>query len=574
MGTGRFAEIDDAFAELLMTMTGRVEPGLRLAAQMVSRATREKHVCLDLSGVGREEGVPPLAEWVALLRGWDVVTTPEGAAAPLVIDHADRLYLHRYWLYEKTLADFLLARADEAGPASNAELLENGLDRLFAGSAKESPDPLQRKAAATAATRSLTVITGGPGTGKTSTVVKVLALLLEQAGDRRLDIAMAAPTGKAAARMKDSVKAARDKLDVPASIKATIPAEASTLHRLLGVLPGSPRSRRNAGNPLPHDVLIVDEASMIDLPMMSKLCAAMAPGARLILLGDRDQLASVDPGRVFGDMCDVDAGNRLAPSIVVLENSHRFKADSVIGKVSRLVNEGRGAEALKAIEAGASEKDKVAWHDLPKGRAFEAELEKIVVAKYEPVLNASSIDEAFDLFDRFRILCAYRGESGVDMVNRVAERALRKKGLVHSRGGDYKGRPIIVTENDYRQRLFNGDIGILWPTGDSDDSPLAAFFLDADKIPRATQVGTLPKHETAFGMTVHKSQGSEFDEVCLLFGRESGQLLKRELVYTGITRAKKTVDIWGEREAFIDAVSQRVERRSGLKDALRAKRRS
>jgi exodeoxyribonuclease V alpha subunit len=570
----RFEPIDRQFARFLAESTGRDDGTLALAAASASAETRRGHVCLDLARAaetgGDEPGMPaapPLADWVSLLEGWDAVAAvgrggeapgEEGAFRPLVLDGANRLYLHRYWRYERELAESLLLRV---GERREAPVCAETLDRLFPPVPGAEPDR-QRAAAAMAATRSVALVTGGPGTGKTTTVVKILALLARQAGERPLDVALAAPTGKAAARLKESVEAARSKLDVDPALLARIPSEATTLHRLLGARPGSTRFRHDAGNPLPHDVVIVDEASMVDLPMMAKLLGAMSPHARLILLGDRDQLSSVEPGKVFGDLCDGSPSNRLAPAVAVLTKSHRFGGDSGIGELARLVNEGRGEEAF-ALAASASRPD-LSWHDLSAAGAGDS-LAAALLAGYAPCLAETGVRERFEAFGRFRVLCAHRsGPFGVDGVNALTERVLAANGLIRPRSPFYPGRPVMVVRNDYRLKLYNGDIGLLMAEA---GGPVRAWFPSGDGF-RSIPPARLPEHVSAWATTVHKSQGSEFDRVLLLLGDVMTEALTRELLYTGITRARHGVDLRGTRELFLGAALRRIERRSGLKDAL------
>ncbi len=578
---GGFEEIDRRFAAFLLTVTGRTEPALALAAALASSATRRGHICFDLSS-GRvdsllneadadkvEPPLPPLADWVELLRGWEAVGSADDVPdsfRPLILDGSNRLYLHRYWKYERELVESLL-RMNDASPPVAGDCAAR-LDRLFPPPAGGGVDG-QREAAAVAITRGVTFITGGPGTGKTTTVVKILALLAEQASGSRIDIALAAPTGKAAARLKEAVEEARSRLECDPAVRGLIPSESSTLHRLLGAIPGEAKFRRGPENPLPHDAVIVDEASMIDLPMMAKLVGAMAPEARLILLGDRDQLSSVEPGKVFGDLCDTSGTNRLKASVVVLSKSYRFDEKSGIGALSRLVNEGKGEEALDLALSGTH--PDIRWKSAAGGPDSAGELEGVLVDGFREYLAAGDIREKFEAFQRFRVLCAYRGGPfGVERINALAERALSKAGLINPRSAFYEGRPIMVTRNDYRVRLYNGDIGLVLKEPDADGSPQAWFPSDNGGY-LAIPASRLPEHVSAYAMTVHKSQGSEFDRVLLLIGSASTGVMTRELLYTGITRARRFVEIRGGRDTFLAAASRRTERNSGLKDALAAR---
>ncbi len=598
-----FTELDRHFADLMAKLSGNSDRDLWLAAALTSHLTQEGHVCLDLGSFAGgwvscpdnpAQNVlccPPLADWVRALKSCRVVGSP-GDFRPLILDKSNRLYLHRYWRYERLLADFIRARINLVCHDVNDLILQNGLNRLFPRAADDGTD-WRRIAAVTAARRMFSVITGGPGTGKTSTVVKILALLIEQAGGS-IDIALTAPTGKAAAKLKDSVRSAKETLNCVPEVRAAIPDETFTLHRLLGTIPGSAQFRFHRENQLPHRVVVIDEASMVDLPLMTKLTQAMADDARLILLGDKDQLASVEPGSVFGDICqtrkDSLAASRhaeatasaglgvlsplvetatTAPSIVVLQKSFRFGENSGIHLLSQAVNAGDGASALALLAEGAC--PDIAWHDIPAPHSRESCLETKIVDGYRRYLEAPNIKEAFEMLASFRILCGWRrGPYGVISIGEIVQRVLTQAGLLHARGRWYHGLPIMINENDYSTKLFNGDLGIVFaaPEGNASESSLRVFFPREGDSPWSILPMRLPAHENAYALTVHKSQGSEFDEVLLLLPDAFSPVLTRELIYTGITRARKRVEIWGKREVFVEAVSRRVERSSGLKDAL------
>ena len=308
----RFSDIDRHFADFLLRLEGREEPKLWLAAALASSATQSGNVCVDLESIAgeslseqenetSENRAPDLSAWVSVLKQSKVVGEP-GDFRPLVLDQASRLYLYRYWKYERQVADALRELANSDLFDFDPTLVEKGLSTLFPPQGGEGLD-WQRLAALTMILRRFSLVTGGPGTGKTSTVLRILALLLAQPGLEGMRIALAAPTGKAAARLKEAVQQSKETLDVTAEVLARIPEEASTLHRLMGFMPGSRTFRHNRGNPLPFEMIVVDEASMVDLPLMAKLLDALPGDARLLLLGDRDQLASVEPGAVFGDIC-------------------------------------------------------------------------------------------------------------------------------------------------------------------------------------------------------------------------------------------------------------------------------
>lgn len=592
--------IDRHFADFICREAGEASPVLRLVASLASNVVGDGNICLDLAGIaGREMRVdgdtkelPPLGEVRDYLERLPVVGRP-GEFRPLVLDENDRLYLFRYWKYERELATVILGKATGTCDGIDETVLADGLGRFFPGSGKSETD-WQKVAALAAVRKRFTVISGGPGTGKTSTVVKIIALLLEQAKEGHLRFALAAPTGKAAARLKESIRLMKEKLDCGDEVKARIPDEVTTIHRLLGAMGDSVRFRHSKENPLPHDTVIVDEASMVSLPLMAKLTTALKPVARLILLGDRDQLASVEAGAVLGDIC---GGSRVEPfsgefaafvkkvareivpaegtivklppladSLVVLKKNYRFGEASGIGALSRAINSGDSDLTISLLGEGTY-KD-IALRMLPKVGDLKKSLSGEIIEGYGRYLAAQTPGEALAYFDFFRILCAVRqGIHGVAGINRLVEEILAEKGLIEPKNRWYKGRPVMITSNDYGLKLFNGDVGLTLPDPDS-GGQMRVFFAATDGGVRNISPLRLPAHETVYAMTIHKSQGSEFERVLLMLPESDSQVLSRELVYTGITRAKAYVDIWGDEEVFRTAVSRRIQRTSGLRDAL------
>jgi exodeoxyribonuclease V alpha subunit len=581
-------EIDQHFADFLCNLAGAENNELNRAARAVINAVGKGHICVRLADIAEQEEVGSLA---SLLRATKVVGSP-GQFTPLVLDENDRLYLYRYWKYEQELAKMLRERA--AGrPDVDIPMLRHGMDRIF-GEKEEKDTDWQRVAAAAAVRSRFCVVSGGPGTGKTSTVVKIIALLIEQAKEESLRVALAAPTGKAAARLKESIRGAKGGLGIATEIIDLIPDDVSTLHRLLGVIPGSCRFRFNRTNQLPFDVVVVDEASMVALPLMAKLVDALLPRARLILLGDRDQLSSVEAGAVLGDICDTGNAHRFSPdfcryvrevtedslepggeeengpvladSLVILEKNYRFGSGSGIGAVSRAVNAGDSDEALRLLSDEIC--TDITMKSLSSINALERSLEMVILDGYRDYLAEENPETALAAFDRFRVLCALReGRYGVDGFNNAIERLLAAKGLITPDLRWYRGRPVMVTVNDYTLRLFNGDIGITLSDPEKPGN-LAVFFPASDGGIRKVSPFRLPEHKTAYALTVHKSQGSEFDSILLILPTFDNPVLTRELLYTGITRAKSAVEIWGEEAIFAGAVSRRIDRESGLKNLL------
>jgi exodeoxyribonuclease V alpha subunit len=446
-------------------------------------------------------------------------------------------------------------------------------------------------AAFAAARRKFCVITGGPGTGKTTTVAKILALLMEQSGNQKLRAALVSPTGKGAARLQEAMKKAKENLACEESVKALVPEDASTIHRLLGPAPGSPYFRFNAQNHLPVDAVVVDEASMVDLALMSKLTQALPPQARFILLGDKDQLSSVEAGAVLGDICDTGQshpfsktfcaeiqettgyeikGAKAAPgmsdSIVQLTRSYRFGEASGIASASRSVNEGDADAALKILQD--IRRGDLRWSSVPSPKSLPRALKDRGLEEFHYLFQRSDPQKAFEQLDRFRILCALRqGPYGVHAVNLLVEHLLRGQKLIRGDGRWYRGRPVLITQNDYNLHLYNGDIGLAMPDPGA-NGELRVFFKASDGALRALHPVRLPEHETVYALTVHKSQGSEFDRLLLILPDQDSPVLTRELIYTGITRARHGVEVWGNENVFRDAVGRRTTRVSGLRDAL------
>ena len=600
---GELDDLDLHFARLLGRLSADLSPRLLQAAAAVSRATGEGHVCIDLDQLIADSGADgnsasERAEWRDTLMASGVVGSP-GDFRPLVLDAAGRLYLWRHHDHEQRLAQALAARAG-VDVEIDESLLAAGLGRLFPEPPGDRPDR-QKLAAAMAVLKALAVISGGPGTGKTTTVVRILALLAEQALARDPSlpprIALAAPTGKAAARMQEAIAAAREGLPVDTAVRDALPTRATTLHRLLGVLPGASRFRHHAGNPLPVDAVVVDEASMVDLALMARLLDALPPSARLVLLGDRDQLASVEAGAVLGELCAgagacsgafatrlrnvagdapaVAEAGQLAPladCVMLLEHSYRFGAESGIGRLARAVRAGDEDAAL-ALLRDTDTADVTLL--TPAAGTTMAALQRQALAVMTPYLACfatrppATPQALIEAFGAARVLVAHReGSAGVRGANAAIEQALLADGRVLPRGAWYAGRPVMVTRNDYGLRLFNGDTGI---TLAGEGGLRVCFESGTDAPPRSVAPGRLPSHETVWAMTVHKAQGSEFDQVLLALPESPSPVLTRELLYTAVTRARQRVTVLGSAAVLADALASRVRRRSGLADALVAR---
>jgi exodeoxyribonuclease V alpha subunit len=596
---GFFSPLDLHFARFMAKLSKAPSKELVLAAALVSRLTSEGHICLDLSSkepfhtseAGESFVFPEVGKWEKKLRRSGVIGEP-GEPRPLILDPKGRLYLYRYWEYQEELAKGIKSRITDENHVSQMKSLREGLSRIFPGLEEVGID-WQKVAAFAAARRRFCVITGGPGTGKTTTVAKILALLMEtgQVRTRGLRTALVSPTGKGAARLQEAMKKAKEGLACEQSVKALIPDEASTIHRLLGTVKDSPYFHFNALNHLPVDAVVVDEASMVDLALMSKLVQALPSQARFILLGDKDQLSSVEAGAVLGDICDTGvphlfsktfcgeiqratgyqikaakAAPGMSDSIVQLTRSYRFSDESGIASASRSINEGNADAALKTLQDAT--RGDVRWKFLPSVKSLPRALKDRGLEEFHYLFRVSDPQTAFGQLDRFRILCALRqGPFGANAINLLVEHLLRGQKLIRGEGRWYRGRPVLITQNDYNLHLYNGDIGIALPDPGA-DGELRVFFQAPDGALRALHPVRLPEHETVYALTVHKSQGSEFDRLLLLLPDQDSPVLTRELIYTGITRAREGVEVWGHEKVFREAVGRRTTRVSGLRDAL------
>ena len=563
---GDIGWLDYHFADFIAGSDG-ADPDdvVMLTAAMLSEANRRGDVCLDLVALAGKAmfsstvieaadipAAPDLEDWRARLLASCCVGEPD-KRAPLTLQ-GNRLYLNRFWHYEEAVAGTirrLLGRDDGADPKQARELF----DSLFARSGPLDDD--QRSAVLGAAQRSISVISGGPGSGKTSCVVRIIALLL--ACDSACRVALAAPTGKAAARMMESIRQGMEQLDIDDHIRQAAPVEAQTLHRLLGY-----RNReftRSAEHPLSADCVIVDEASMIDLKLMYHLVEALPENARLILLGDRDQLASVAAGSVLGDITghgyDLDdVTSPVARSVSLLRRNYRFGRDSAIGQLAAQVNSGQAAAAmdrLRRSEAGLH------WYAPTAEQVDGAALEWICSA-YAAIFDCQDPRQALDVFERSRVLCATnQGPLGVEAVGRlIGEQLLARAGLPTA--DLYHGLPIMITRNRHELGLFNGDSGILWRDGNG----LRACFRDPDGI-RLLALNRLPEFTPAWASTVHKAQGSEYDSVLLILPPDAdSDVLTRELLYTAVTRARREFRLHAGETAVARSVERLSRRHAGL----------
>lgn len=538
------AEVLDAadvhVAQRLGELAGGVDEAVALAVALVVRAVRGGSVCLDLRSAQRQVGVdglpwPAVDEWLAAIRSSKLAGSP-----PVLRIDGDLLYLDRYWLEEQQVCADILAMV-AATPLGSTPTI----DRLFPPGFEE-----QRAAAEVALSQGLTVLTGGPGTGKTTTVARLLALLAATTPGTRLRIALAAPTGKAAARLQEAVQIEVGKLD-GADRQALADLHATTLHRLLGPRPDtSARFRHHRGNRLPHDVIVVDETSMVSLTLMARLLEAVRPDARLLLVGDPDQLASVEAGAVLADLVDGLGAGRIAE----LRTSHRFGA--AIGELAAAVRAGDADRVVEVLRAGG---DSIEWIDTDEPAD---PLRKVLLPLAVELRQAAVLDnrrEALATLDKHRLLCAHRrGPFGVRYWNHQVERWLAEATGEPVWSTWYPGRPVLLTANDYGLGLYNGDTGVTLLR----DGVLRASIAGSGELEFATS--RLSDVETMHAMTIHKSQGSQAEEVTVLLPTEDSRLLTRELLYTAVTRAKRRVRVIGTEAAVRAATERRVVRASGL----------
>ncbi len=563
--TIQLSKLDTHFADFIVRIDQHPCDGLWWGAALASYSAGRGHSCfnlcdaLDMTALPSlrtplNQPPPDIRRWQESLQLCDTVGAP-GEYTPLVLDQAGRLYLHRSWGYEQQIASSILSRSHPL--IINEIRLDASLDRYFPVQI-DSVD-LQRSAARMALTHRFSVISGGPGTGKTATVARILALLLDVEWDSRPEIVLAAPTGKAAMRLHQSILHAAECLDLPDEIENCMPTGVSTIHRLLGVQTRTGGFRHNRDNRLTCDILVIDEASMIDLQLMASLMEALRDDARVILLGDRNQLASVEAGAVLADICD-SAGQVVVP-VTQLSKSYRFGNDSGIAALSQLINSGEGAVAAELLKSGRY--TDILWRHLPTGRAFEEAFSSTVREGYSGYAGTISPAEALAELGSFRVLSPLRsGPYGIENLNSLCLNVLapERKNDQHN----FCPMPVMISGNNYELGLFNGDTGVVMQ---GDDAPVA-WFENPEGGLRHLSTLRMPPSETAFALTVHKSQGSEFDRVLLILPDHLSEALSRELLYTAVTRARQSIEIWGTEEVFRQTVERRTVRNSGLRDKL------
>lgn len=557
------SELACQFAAYIDRKESAERPVISLTAGLLSEAMGQGHVCLNLDNI--TEIFPFTRDWPEHTQDWQAVLLAgktvgrPGDYKPMILTEQNQLYLYRYWLDERDVA---LAVKQRLLATEDVNLEQLNQDLTAWQNPVEGID-WQKVAVALAVSRQLAVISGGPGTGKTTIVLKILQCLHNQSADLR--IGLAAPTGKAAARLQQAISQQQQ-------------LEVKTLHRLLGITEHNDQGSYHAERPLPLDVLIIDEASMIDISLMAKLMRALPAKARLILLGDSQQLASVESGAVLANLSEAEQGqfsevlmkqfpqlglsdvglqsSALKDSFVRLQHSYRFDKDSLIGQLAKTVNDGDAEAALVLLQSP----ENVLWQT-PNDQNVLTQISSGYQSFIEAVENQLPARDILQAFDKFRVLAALKqGAQSVASVNRMMTRLLAQRGW-RTTNNYYHGRPIMITQNDYRQHLFNGDIGVMLK---DETGQLRACFCFDEEL-RWVGLNRLPAHETAFAMTVHKSQGSEFDAVSILLADEISPILNRELLYTAITRARQTLNVLATENVLRHTIHTRHQRESGLK---------
>jgi len=566
--SGALRLVDAAFTRLLRDRLG-ASAEVALAGALAMRAVALGHSGFALAQASAllaeletDVALPATEDWSHALHESDCVAAHADGdgSTPLVFEQG-RVALQRYARYEHDLATRLLQRAAMPASAVDAAWLSTRLHALFDGAA--SAADAQARAADTALRNALTLITGGPGTGKTTTVARILVLLHETAlrdGSPPPRIALAAPTGRAAARMGEAIDAtlARDVAagHVDAHVAAAVTRDAQTLHRLLGWQAGRVTFRHDATHPLPFDVVVVDEASMVDLPLMSKLVAAVPSNAKLILLGDPNQLPAVEAGDVLGALCDAAApGTALAARRVHLTRGYRQAGNAALPALATAIQAGDGDAAVSILTAA---EEGLQWHE-GSAPALAQTLHAFALPAYRRITQADDPVAALRGATAMRVLCALRnGPFGAQAWNAWFAAQL------DARTAFFHGRLLMITANSYRHGLFNGDVGVTWL--DAEGEP--AVWFDTGNGLRAWSTSQLPAHDSAFATTVHKSQGSEFDRVAVILPDDDARVLSRELLYTAVTRARHAALLWSSRAVLLRAVARHTRRESGLASRL------
>ena len=601
-----YEPIDLWFGQKITETDARKEPVILITAALISRLSRQGDACLNLKAYADKSDAlygeknndarpflfPKIEKWLQILNTSPCVGKPK-EYKPLILDK-NKLYMYKFWLYQKKIAKYLKSANKHPNEPYNINAAKQTFARIFNIKEKKSYPIIL--AAASALLKKITVITGGPGTGKTAAVADILAALINietiQNPNKEITIALAAPTGKAAARLKESMAKIKTDKKYDKKILSVIPETSYTIHRLLKPNSDFSAYMRNKTNPLNFDIIVIDEASMIDIKLMTALIEAIDKNTKVIMLGDKNQLASVEPGAVLADICGDNKAKNFSKNfishvkqitdvhpadlkhlqiqknafdnIIEFKTDFRFNKKSGIKKLSDLVNAQKAQEALNYLKK-ESKKD-IKFIAVKKTADLHSQVQKAVLTRYKNYLKSEQPENCIKLFNQFKILCAVKkGAYGTESINTATEKILREKKLISLKTEWYHKRPLLITKNDYQTNLFNGDAAIVFNT--DGNIPYAVLSDNNGKIKKIA-CSNLAYYQTAYAVTVHKSQGSEFDNVMLILPNAKSPVLTKELIYTAITRAKKSVTILGTEEIFIYSVQKKTKRASGLKKEL------
>jgi len=592
-----FSTSDSMFSNFLCELTNDLSAKNALVFALVANRTGKGHTCMDisneaLSDLFREMNITNYdPEEIRDSLGKSSAVGKPYENKPLIIAGNRFLYLKKFWDFQNTIENFINSK-DQPFFDIKTDLLKKLILKNF-GDASGGYN-WQIGAAICAARSRFCLITGGPGTGKTTTAAKIISIITEIINSelkRKPRILLAAPTGKAAARISSAMSAAVQKLKESSAGNMEIPETAVTIHRLLGIGRTSSKPKYNNKNPLPVDVLLVDEASMVDMSMMANIMDALSRTSRLILVGDKDQLSSVEPGAVLADICEAGPSSKFSKKafsflcignappnispvedegfydgIVELDKSYRFSENSGIGLLANAIKRRDKNTALEIIKGGKY-KD-ISWFRPENENGVKKILNELTGDHLSNISSAESPEKALDYIDEFKILCAVRkGIWGMEGLNNIIREILNEKKHAIVKGEWYHGRPVMITANDYQLDLYNGDTGMALHD-DKSQKNLKVYFRSGNKALKMFHPARLGPHETAYATTVHKSQGAEFDRVVLVLPDKFSRALSMELVYTAVTRAKKEFILIGNEEIFSMAVSARSKRTSGLYNRL------
>ncbi len=601
-----YEPLDLQLSRLLCDISGNSSTWLAELFAHLSYRTRNGDICLILV-VEKSITIPEIdpelpmvrlsSENLTIVQTLNIVGSNRDSFKPVIID-GKRLYLKRYYNYEYDLLRIINEKTENLLPDIENSLFQETLQNLFPAN---TTDDYQKLSAALSSRRRFFVITGGPGTGKTTTVVKIIAALLS--AQKNLRIQLTAPTGKAAARLQESITGAIDNLNIANDLKLLIPSKVMTIHRLIGARPGTLKTKYNKDRQLPLDLLIADEASMIDLPLLTKTMAALHSDARIILIGDHNQLASVESGAVLGDICravefsnglnrydekthfylhslnltipeepiEYVAGTLPSDCIVELRKNYRFSQESGIGKLSIAIRNGETDKAISLLSEGS---DDLLWIQNPYS---DSRVENILTDGFHSFFTTESLDDKMNKLDEFRVISPFRkGPSGTENLNNYISSLLTKRGWISPEPGQshyYEGRIILVQKNDSSLNLSNGDTGFFHYSGDRlhayfSNTELENIKLKSGDSLRSFPPERIPEHTDCYAMTVHKSQGSEFNTVVLVLPEDPSPILTRELIYTAVTRSRKKFILLGGANILKGSLNTEIHRESGLLHSL------